>query len=76
MIDNSLVPSCPTLSMISVAAICCVVADSAQKAGLDPVGEAVKRLPTEPSLAEFKNKESMPGQSARGLLLSDCRAAS
>ena len=29
----------------SVAAIFCVVADSAQKAGLDPVGEAVKRLP-------------------------------
>ena len=75
MIENPLVPSCPTLSMISVAAIYCVVANAAPKAGLDPVGEAVKRLPTEPSLAN-SNKESMPWQSARCLLLSDCSGAS
>ena len=62
MIENPLVPSCPTLSMISVAAIYCVVANSAQKAGLDPVGEAVKRLPTEPSLANPKTKRVCHGQ--------------
>ena len=39
------------LGVARIAAICCVVASAAQKAGLDPVGEAVKRLTTEPSLA-------------------------
>jgi hypothetical protein len=55
MVDSFMVPWCPSQSLTSVAAIHGLVASlTLKKAKLDPAGEFVKYVPTEPSLAHSK----------------------
>jgi hypothetical protein len=51
MVDGFLVPSCPSDSLTSVAAIVDWWRFCLAKGRLDPAGEFVSTTPTEPSLA-------------------------
>jgi hypothetical protein len=71
MVDGFMVPWCPSQSLTSVAAIHCLVASLAlKKARLDPAGEFLRYMPTEPSLANSNNKGMLSWRSGRSQPLS------